>query len=89
MNDLNEEFVRLFERLFHDLRSPVNAIVGFSNLVRDGAAGPTTDRQREFLDDVLASANQLLAIIDNNERRARALIMAFGAVVDELRHTTR
>jgi signal transduction histidine kinase len=88
MNDLNEEFVRLFERLFRDLRSPANAIVGFSNVLCEGLAGPTSNQQREFLDDILASATQLLAIIDNNDRRARALITAFGAVVDELRHTT-
>ena len=77
MNDLNEEFVRLFERLFHDLRSPVNTIVGFSNLVRDGAAGPTTDRKLVFLDYLLSIANQLLAIIDNNELLSRSLIMEF------------
>lgn len=83
-NDLNAEFVRLFSRLFHDLRSPVNAIIGFSNLVRDGTVGPINAKQQELLDDVLVSAKQLVAIIDSDDRRAKALITAFGAVVDDL-----
>lgn|GEM_PF-2841710 len=83
MSEPDTELVTLLGRLFHDLRSPVNAIIGFSNLVRNEAAGPTTAKQREFLDDVLRSANELLAIINNNDRRVRALATAFGDTPDK------
>lgn len=74
MADVNPELIKLVGNLFHDLRSPVNALAGFSRLLRDGHAGPTTKEQREFLDDVLTSAEALMATIDTGERRAHSLI---------------
>jgi signal transduction histidine kinase len=85
MIDLNPELIKLVGQLFHDLRSPVNALAGFARLLRDGHAGPTTKQQREFLDDVLTSAEQLSAIIDTSERRARALIQASGSATEEMK----
>jgi signal transduction histidine kinase len=79
MVDVNPELIKLVGRLFYDLRSPVNALAGFSRLLRDGHAGPTTKQQREVLDDVLTSAEQLMTIIDTGERRAKALIKTSNA----------
>lgn len=84
MIDVNPELIKLVGQLFHDLRSPVNALAGFTRLVRDGHAGPTTKQQREFLDDVLTSAEQTMAIIDTGDRRARALIKASGAATEKM-----
>ena len=49
----------------HELRTPLNGIIGFSELLFDGKAGPLTDRQREFLGDVLASGRHLLRLIND------------------------
>ena len=46
--------------LSHDLRSPLNAIVGFADLLKDGSAGPLTERQRRYVDNILVSAQALL-----------------------------
>jgi len=51
-------------RLVHDLRTPLNGILGFAALIRDGKAGPVTEMQREFLDDILESARQLARLVD-------------------------
>jgi hypothetical protein len=50
--------------------------MGFARLIREGHAGPTTETQQEFLDDVLGSAEQLLAVINNNDHRAKELIQS-------------
>lgn len=49
----------------HRLRNPLNAILGYSNLVRDGAAGAVNDEQAQLLDRVLANSQQLNVVIDD------------------------
>lgn len=49
----------------HRLRNPLNAILGFSGLVRDGSAGAVTEEQAQLLDRVLANSNQLNVVIDD------------------------
>ena len=49
----------------HELRTPLASVLGFAEVLRDGQAGPTTAQQREFLDDVLGSAQHLARIIDD------------------------
>jgi signal transduction histidine kinase/DNA-binding NarL/FixJ family response regulator len=51
-------------RMSHDLRTPLNSIVGFSQLMQDGKFGPVTEAQREYLGDVLTSARHLLQLIN-------------------------
>ncbi|HXG52491.1 MAG TPA: ATP-binding protein [candidate division Zixibacteria bacterium] len=49
----------------HELRTPLNAIIGFTELIRDEKAGPLNPRQREYLDDILASGRHLLDLIND------------------------
>ena len=49
----------------HDLRNPLGVIMSYSELLRDGLAGPLTDDQREFLDTMHASSQFMLALINN------------------------
>ncbi len=49
----------------HELRTPLNAITGFSQVLRRGLFGGINDKQAEYLDDILASARHLLALIDD------------------------
>jgi K+-sensing histidine kinase KdpD len=49
----------------HRLRNPLNAILGFSGLVRDGSAGAVTEEQAHLLDRVLANSQQLNVVIDD------------------------
>ncbi len=61
-NRLKSEFLA---NMSHELRTPLNAIIGFSELLYDGKAGPTTAEQREYLGDVLSSAQHLLQLIND------------------------
>lgn len=49
----------------HDLRAPLNTIMGFSELMHGGRAGPIADDHREYLGDILASARLLLRMLND------------------------
>ena len=63
----------------HDLRSPLNAIIGFAEALLTGIYGPIeSDRQRESLESILQSGSYLLGIINQVLDIAR---MEAGALV--------
>jgi len=47
----------------HEVRTPLNAVIGFSEMMRDGYAGPIHAKQREYLEDILVSARHLLRLV--------------------------
>jgi len=49
----------------HDLRSPLNSILGFSELLLSGIDGPLTDEQREMIAVIHSSGGELLQQIDD------------------------
>jgi signal transduction histidine kinase len=50
-------------RMSHDMRSPLSKIMGFTEIMREGIAGPLTEVQKEYLGDVYESARQLHRLI--------------------------
>ncbi|OYQ33628.1 hypothetical protein CHU95_14740 [Niveispirillum lacus] len=57
----------------HELRTPLHAIIGFSELIRDEAHGPHRDpRYREYAVDIHQAATHMLAIVDGTLDLARA-----------------
>ena len=49
----------------HELRTPLNAIIGFSEVLKDGLIGEMSERQTEYTGDIFASAQHLLALIND------------------------
>jgi len=49
----------------HELRTPLNAIIGFSQVLQDGYFGSLTDRQAEYVNDILESGRHLLSLIND------------------------
>ncbi len=60
-NRLKSEFLA---HMSHELRTPLNAIIGFSELLIDGVLGKITQRQKKCLNDILASGQHLLNLIN-------------------------
>jgi len=60
-NRMKSEFLA---NMSHELRSPLNGILGFSELLYDGKLGTIPDRPREFLRRIHASARHLLQLIN-------------------------
>ena len=56
-----EDFVSM---LSHDLKSPITAIVGSLDLVREGRLGPVNDEQREYLESAIESCAEMVEMID-------------------------
>jgi signal transduction histidine kinase len=79
-NGADAEARLLFDRVSHDVRSPLNTILGFAELLRDGTAGQVNAEQREYLDDILTSARQLLCLLHDVLTLSRVEVMRFEPV---------
>jgi two-component system, cell cycle sensor histidine kinase PleC len=53
-----------FDAVTHELRSPIAAILGYQELLRDGAYGAMGDGAREPLERIGRSAHHLLLLVD-------------------------
>jgi signal transduction histidine kinase len=76
---MNDELRRLYSELeaaskhkseflasmSHELRTPLNAIIGFSQVLREEMFGSVNEKQAEYLDDIVASGNHLLSLIND------------------------
>ena len=49
----------------HELRTPLNTVIGFSDVLREGLFGPLNERQREYVEDIVASGQHLLDLIND------------------------
>jgi len=49
----------------YELRTPLNTILGFTEILDKGFYGGLNDRQREYIDGILKSSRGLLSLIDN------------------------
>jgi two-component system cell cycle sensor histidine kinase PleC len=49
----------------HELRTPLNAIIGFSECIARELFGPISPRYKGYADDILASGNHLLGIVND------------------------
>jgi signal transduction histidine kinase len=49
----------------HELRAPFNAIIGFTEMILDRQFGDLTSLQEEYLGDVLQSARNLFALVND------------------------
>ncbi len=54
-----------------ELRTPVNAIIGFSELLAGELFGPLTQRQRDYLKQIKANGRQLRGVVDELQDLAR------------------
>lgn len=50
--------------LSHELRSPLNAIIGLSEMLAEGLCGELNDKQRQYVLDIRSSGHQLLTLVD-------------------------
>mgnify|MGYP001042078879 CR=1 FL=1 len=56
---------RFFAAISHELRTPINAVIGYAELLEQGILGELAPAQREAVGKIGASAAQLLALIDD------------------------
>jgi K+-sensing histidine kinase KdpD len=49
----------------HDLRSPLNAVIGFSRVMLKGIDGPLSEMQADDLEAIYVNGNAMLSMVDN------------------------
>lgn len=59
---LKDQFISI---LSHELRTPINAIMGFSSILDDEVAGPLNPEQHHYLRKILAGAESLLLLVND------------------------
>ncbi len=61
-SQLKSEFLA---RMSHDLRTPLNAVIGFADLLATQQAGPLNDKQQRYLGHVANAGRHLLELIND------------------------
>src|SRR5207247_1722936 len=56
------EFV---ENMSHELPTPLNAIIGFSDVLLEGMSGTLNEQQADYLSDIKSSGTHLLTLIND------------------------
>jgi len=57
----------------HEMRNPLNAMLGFSNLLLTGAAGPLNEKQQSYVRRVDEASNHLLRLVNDYLDLARVM----------------
>lgn len=54
-----DEFVSIAS---HQLRTPLTALKGYAGMLLDGDAGPINNKQREYLEEIIAANNRMISL---------------------------
>ena len=65
LEDASKHKSEFLANMSHELRTPLNAIIGFSQVLQQKLFGEVNDKQDEYLEDILSSADHLLALIND------------------------
>lgn len=55
----------LLPAISHDLGTPLNAMIGFSELLKQEIPGKLNEKQRQYVDNILASSKRMLDIVND------------------------
>ncbi|MGC4061550.1 MAG: response regulator [Aquabacterium sp.] len=61
----NQAKTEFMSTMSHELRTPLNAIIGFSYIMIDGASGPLTKQQRDFIGHIHEGGQHLLSLVND------------------------
>ncbi|HEX9507924.1 MAG TPA: ATP-binding protein, partial [Myxococcales bacterium] len=56
---------KFLANMSHELRTPLNAVIGFSELLEQEMFGPLSSRQKEYVQNILASGQHLLSLVND------------------------
>ena len=67
----NESKAHFVATIIHELRTPMNAVIGYTQVIADELCGPVTALQRAHLGRVSASGKHLLGLVEQLSSHAR------------------
>lgn len=65
LKTLDEMKTNLLSNVSHELRTPLVSIMGYSDMILNGKAGPINNTQREYLEISLRNVEKLVTLIEN------------------------
>lgn len=65
LRELEQSKDQFLSILSHELRTPINAVMGFGSILEDGLVGPLSAEQHEYTRKVLVAADALLALVND------------------------
>lgn len=86
----------LLATVSHELRTPLTSIIGYSEMLREGIAGPVTPEQRDFIVTIHEKGSQLLELIsglldlskmENGTLALRRVPVELGPIVKDVLQT--
>jgi signal transduction histidine kinase len=63
LTELDRAKSNFLATISHELRTPLTSIIGYSEMLAEGMAGPVSREQRDYLETILAKSEHLLQII--------------------------
>ena len=63
MKDSDRVKASFLSTVSHELRTPLTSVLGYSEMLMEGLAGPLSQEQREYLQTVMDKGDQLLGLI--------------------------
>ena len=63
--DSNRLSPELLCSMAHELRAPLQGVLGFATFLRDGKAGTVSETQHQYLDHIVTGANHVLQVIND------------------------
>jgi signal transduction histidine kinase len=63
MKDSDRVKASFLATVSHELRTPLTSVLGYSEMLMEGLAGPLSNEQREYLQTVMDKGDQLLGLI--------------------------
>lgn len=60
----NQYKTEFMANVTHELRTPLNSVIGFAELLKDEVPGPLNPKQAQFVADILAGGQSLLALVE-------------------------
>jgi signal transduction histidine kinase len=55
----------LLSSMAHELRAPLQGVVGFASFLREGKAGGVSETQQQYLDHIASGANHVLQVVND------------------------
>ena len=65
LRELNRMKTKFLANMSHEIRTPLNSIIGFSDLLHEECIGALNDKQKEYIQIILKSAELLLELIND------------------------
>jgi len=60
----HHQIVRLFANLAHEMRTPLNAVIGFGQILAGKHFGPLSDKYSAYADDIVGAGQHLLGLVN-------------------------